>query len=131
MFELQRRTLTCRTTLVRPDNWMRTAGYRAGNEHTHLPSRVAVAVTTAVMPAITFLISVPIGGEAIVGHWDRHGGAWDMGTFWRHKHKSADITGVAKNLWNSCAKNSKSNKACYGKNSCKFNMETSLSLLFH
>lgn len=48
---------------------MRTAGHRAGYEHTHLPSGVAIAVTAAVMPAVTFLVSVPVGGEAIVGHW--------------------------------------------------------------
>lgn len=64
-----RHTLTRRATLVRPHNWMRTAGHRAGYEHTHLPSGVAIAVTAAVMPAVTFLVSVPVGGEAIVGHW--------------------------------------------------------------
>lgn len=126
MFELQGHTLTCRTTLVRPDNWMRTAGHGAGNEHTHLSTRVAVAVATAIMPAVTFLISVPVGGEAIVRHWGRGSGAWDMAAFWRHKHESTDITEVAKNLWNTCAK---IQKATYYSLlwPCKSTVEISLS----
>lgn len=79
--ELQRHTLTCWATLVRFYNWVRTTGHGAGYEHTHLPSRVAVAVATAVMPAVTFLISVPVGGEAVAGHWCRGRGAWNMASF--------------------------------------------------
>lgn len=60
---------------------MGAAGYRTRYEHAHLPSRVAVAVTTAIMPAVTFLISVPVGCEAIVGHRGWDSGAWDMATF--------------------------------------------------
>lgn len=78
---MQRHTLTRWATLVRSYNWVRTAGHGAGYEHTHLPSGVAVAVTTAVMPAVTFLISVAVGGEAIAGHRGRGSGAWNMAAF--------------------------------------------------
>lgn len=78
---MSRHTLTRRATLVRPHNWMSTAGHGAGYEHTHLPSGVAVAVATAVMPTVTFLVSVPVGGEAIAGHRGRGSGAWDVATF--------------------------------------------------
>lgn len=76
-----RLTLTGRTTLVRPHNWMRTAGHGAGYEHTHLPSGVAVAVATTVVPTVTFLVAVPIGGEAIAGNRGRGSGAWGVATF--------------------------------------------------
>lgn len=76
-----RHTFTCWATLVRFYNWVRTTGHGAGYEHTHLSSRVAVAVATAVMPAVTFLVSLPVGGEAIAGHWCRSSGAGNMATF--------------------------------------------------
>ena len=60
---------------------MRAAGYRTGYEHTHFPSRVAEAVTTAVMPAFTFLIAVPVGSETVAGHRGWESGAWDMIAF--------------------------------------------------
>lgn len=46
---------------------------------------MAVAVATAIMPALTFLIFLSIGCEAIAGHWGRGSGARDVTTFWRHK----------------------------------------------
>lgn len=75
------RTLTGRTALVRSDNGMRAAGHRAGYEYAHFPSRVTETVTAAIMPAFTFLIAVPIGGEAIAGHGHWDSGAWDMIAF--------------------------------------------------
>lgn len=56
----QRRTFTRGTTLVRSHDRMRAAGYRTGYEHAHLPTGVAVAVTAAVVPAVAFLVPVPV-----------------------------------------------------------------------
>lgn len=50
---------------------------------------MAVAVTTAIMPAVTFLVSVPIGGEAVTGHRGRDGGAWDTATVFTHADRAA------------------------------------------
>lgn len=60
LVKLQRHTLTRRATLVRLYNGLRTARHGAGYEHTHLPAGVAVAVTTTIVPAVTFLIPVAI-----------------------------------------------------------------------
>lgn len=57
---------------------MRTAGHWAGNEHTHLPSGMAVTVTTAVMPAVALLVPVTVRREAIGGHRGRGGGDGNM-----------------------------------------------------
>lgn len=76
-------TFACGTALVRPDHWLRTVGHRTGNKNTHLPSRVTVAVTASVMPSFTFLISVTVGGEAVLGYGQRGGGPWNGATLWR------------------------------------------------
>lgn len=79
------RTLAGGAALLRPHNWMRTAGHGAGYEHTHLPARVAVAVAAAVVPAVALLVPMPVGGEAIAGHRRRGRGARDVAAFWRRK----------------------------------------------
>lgn len=50
---------------------------------------MAVAVATAIMPALTFLIFLSIGCEAIAGHWGRGSGARDVTTFFTHADGAA------------------------------------------
>lgn len=63
---------------------MRAAGHGARDEHAHLPSRVAVAVAAAVVPAVAFLVAVAVRGEAVAGHRGRDGGAGNVLAFCRH-----------------------------------------------
>lgn len=79
--EAQKRTLTGRTALVRLDNKMKAGGHRAGYEHAHLPSGVTVAVATAIVPALTFLVFLAIGCKTIAGRRGRGSGAWHLAAF--------------------------------------------------
>lgn len=86
MSGLLKHTFTRGATLVRSYDWVRTAGHGAGYEHAHLPTGVAVAVTAAVVPAVAFLISVAVRGEAVAGHRGGDSGARNMAAFWRYTH---------------------------------------------
>ena len=70
-------TVTGGAALVWPDHRAGAAGHGAGNEHTHLPSRLAVAVAAAVVPALALLEALAVGREALAG--DRHGGGAGAG----------------------------------------------------
>lgn len=70
---------------------MRAAGHGARYEHAHLPSRVAVAVAAAVVPAVAFLVAAAVRSEAVAGHRDRGSGAGNVLAFCR-QHAGADVS---------------------------------------
>lgn len=90
-----RRTLAARAALVRPHERLGAAGNRAGYQHAHLPARVAVAVTAAVVPAIALLVSPSVRGEAEAGHRRWGCGARNLGAFCTHM-KGGKIMGLPK-----------------------------------
>ena len=58
---------------------------------------MAVTVTTAVVPAVPFLVPVPVGREAVAGHWGQSGGARNMASFWRNTHEKAQTVWLSRN----------------------------------
>lgn len=82
-----RRTLAGRAALVRPHDRLGAAGNRAGYQHAHLPACVAVAVATAVVPAVALLVSAPVRGEAEAGGRCWGGGDRTLGAFCKHRRK--------------------------------------------
>lgn len=75
-------TLTAGTALVWPEHRICAAGCRAGDEDTHLTSRMAVTVPAAVMPALSLFKLLAICGQTVAVHWRRSGSANTMLTLW-------------------------------------------------